>query len=188
MEKELVNQLNWVDVFVFIVLIRVILISYKHGFVIEIFQLLGTIFSIFIAFHSYSSLAQFMSSHSPIPIDFTSFISFVALIALILVLFKFSRDAFLFVIKMQPLAVVDKWGSVVLGVIRAVYLSSIIIVALLISTIGYLQQSAQRSFSSRYFLDLAPKAYAFMFDNIYSKFSPTEEINSSIFKAIEKKQ
>lgn len=188
MEKELVNQLNWVDVLIFIAFIRIILISYKHGFVIEIFQLLGTLVSIFIAFHSYNILAQIISSHSPIPVDFTSFISFVALVVLILVLFKFCRDAFLFVIKMQPMAVLDKWGSVVLGIVRAVFISSIIIVTLLISTIGYLQQSAERSFSSRYLLDLAPRAYAFMFDNIYSKFSPNEEINSAIFKAIEKKQ
>jgi len=188
MEKELVNQLNWVDVFVFIAFLRIILISYRHGFVIEVFQLLGTIASIFIAFHSYDKLASSISSHSPIPIDFSSFICFVFLIVLILVLFKFCRDGFLFVIKIQPLAVLDKWGSVALGVIRAALVSSLIIVTLLLSTIGYFQQSAERSFSSRYFLELAPRTYAFIFDNIYSKFSLQEEANTAAFKALEKKQ
>lgn len=188
MEKELVNQLNWVDVFVFIAFLRIILISYRHGFVIEVFQLLGTIVSIFIAFHSYDKLAGLISSHSPIPIDFSSFFSFVFLIVLILVLFKFCREGFLFVIKIQPLAVLDKWGSVALGIVRAAFVSSIILVTLLISAIGYFQQSAERALSSRYLLDLAPKAYAFMFDSIYSKFSLQEEANFAVFKAIEKKQ
>ncbi len=187
MEKELVNQLNWVDIFVFIAFLRIILISYRHGFVIEVFQLLGTIVSIFVAFHSCDKLAGFISSHSPIPIDFSNFICFAFLIVLILVLFKFCRDSFLFVIKIQPLAVLDKWGSAALGIIRAAFVSSIIIVTLLISTIGYLQQSAERSFSSKYLLDIAPRAYAFMFDNIYSKFSLQEEANTTVFKAIEKK-
>ncbi|MBM3248789.1 MAG: CvpA family protein [Candidatus Omnitrophica bacterium] len=188
MAKDIANQLNWIDVFIFIVFIRIILISYKHGFIIEIFQLLGTVVSIFVALHSYNKFAEFISSHSPIPIDFASFICFIGIIASISVLVKFCRDGVLLLIKMQPMSVLDKWGSVILGIIRASFVSSIVLIAVLISTIGYFQQSTERSFSSRYLLDLVPRVYVFIFDNIYSKFSPQEEINSAIFKAIEKKQ
>lgn len=187
MIDKIVSQLNWVDAVIITVFLRVVYLGFRKGFMVEAFKLLGTFFAIFVSLHYCGKTSEFISTHSPMPIDFAYFISLLSLSVIVLVLFKFLRDGLLTLMKVQPLELLDKWGSFVLGLIRGLFVTSLISLIIFLSTIGYFQKSVDSSFSGRYLLELSPRTYAFIFENIVSKFFPEEKLNLIIFKAVEKR-
>ena len=59
MSYDSLKQINWVDIFAVILLIRVCYISIKTGFLTEIFKLLGTVCAILLACHYYVRVSIF---------------------------------------------------------------------------------------------------------------------------------
>lgn len=185
MKNELIRQLNWVDIVIIIIIIRTVFMGFKKGLMVETFKLLGTLFAIFISLHYYSSISNFISSRMPLPVEFLDLIAIISLIIIVLIVFKFMRDGLLILFKTEPLAALDRWGSLILGFIRGCFLSSLVILLIFLSSIEYSQNSVRGSLSSKYFLELSPKTYAFIFDNIFSKLPSEEKINSAIFEKLE---
>lgn len=183
MTENFASRLNWVDVVVLVIFLRIILIALNKGLMIEIFKMIGIICTIFVSLHYYINLSDFISSRSPLPSDFADFISFSCLSVFVLMSFKFFRDGILVLVKIHPLEALDRWGSVLLGMVRGVFVASLILIAIFISTIDYLQESVETSYSHRFFLGVAPRVYASIFEGMISRLSPGEELNSEIFKA-----
>lgn len=184
MTEEIVRQLNWVDALLIVVFIRIIFIGQSKGLMIEAFKFFGIICSIFISLQYYSVLSEFINSHSSIPIDFADFISLIGLIVLVLIIFKFTRDGILFLIKISPHPTLEKWGGLFISMIRGFFVASLVILCINLSTIEYFQKSAKSSFSGQYLLSVCPRTYAYLFENLVSKFSPNEKLNSKIFKSL----
>jgi len=185
MQDAFIHKLNWVDIGVAIVFVRIILVGFGRGFTVEIFKLLATVCGIFVSIHFYSNISSFVSSRSPLTIEFADPIVLAGLIFLVLVIFKFIRDGILLAFHIQPLLWINKWIGLLLSILRGFLVASLIVLFIFLVPVEYFKNSAQSSFSKSRLIELSPKTYAFIFENIYSKFSSDEEINKAIFKAIE---
>lgn len=180
----LIKQLNWVDIFILILIIRITYIGIKRGLVTELFKILGTILSIFLSMHYYPKLGNFIHERSPLPLGFADFISFLALVIMGHLFFLMLRTTFLLLVRIEPQNILNKWGGLILGILRGLLAVSLFISILCLSTIKYFEKSAKRSFSSNYLSKIAPKTYEFLFDNLFIKFSPKERLNEEIFNKV----
>lgn len=187
MTFELIKKINWVDLFILIVFIRTLYIGLKRGFIVEFFKLLGLLFAVVIAFHYYTRIADFLNSKSPLPIDLADFVSLALLSCAVVLIFKFMRDAFLFLVKAEMNPTLDKWLGFILSAFRSFVLSSFIIVLFISSGITYLQASTRESLSQSYLLNVSPRLYSSCFENLIVKFFPAEQINPTIFDNLEAK-
>jgi uncharacterized membrane protein required for colicin V production len=185
MLEDIVSQLNWVDVLIIVIFIRIIFIGIKKGFMVEFFKLGGILCAIFVSLHYYSKLSDLVTSHSPLPTNFADLICLVSVSVLVLILFRLFRDGILALIKIHVHNVLDRWGSLALSLIRGIFVTSLVILIIFLSTIEYFKKSVDSSFSKPYLLNISPRTYAFIFENIFSKFSSDEKLNLKIFKSLD---
>lgn len=182
---SIIKQINWVDIFVVILLFRICYIACEHGLLLEVFKILGTISGIYLSLHYYSALsgsiqgAIGLKELSPSIFDLFSVI-FLSLAGYLI--FSVLRKVFSKIVKMETIVSLNRWGGLVLGVFRGFLLSSLIIFIFVISHIEYLSKSVSNSFSGRYLLNIAPDTYSSLWNGFFSKFMTTEEYNDSITK------
>ena len=179
------KQFNWVDIFVIVILIRVCWAAVKGGFLAELFKILGTISAIYLALHYYIGLSDSIRERIPfknVPLDFLDFVFFIVLAITGYLLFVVLRQATLKFINMEPIAQLNKWGGLILGITRAFLLSSLLIFMLLISSISYLKNSVINSFSGEYFSKIAPGVYGSIWNGVTSKFMTKEKFNQTVLE------
>jgi len=180
---NVIKQFNWVDIFIIILIFRVCYISYKTGLPVTLFKLLGTLAALYLSMHYYtwaSDQVQCLPFTKVFPITFLDFICFVLLLALGYGIFIFLRIMVHRFLKMEAVPTLNKWGGLVLGVIRAILVAGLCIFVLRISTSGYFMRSAVKSFSGPYLFQVAPRVYSWMWDSIASKFAVNEKFNSTV--------
>lgn len=187
MTFELIKKINWVDLLVLFIIIRTLYIGLSRGFIVELFKLLGILVSIVFSFHYYSTIADLLNSKSPLPLDFADFVSLLFLSTIIILVFKFIRDGLLLLIKTEAKPALDKWAGFILSTLRAFMLSSLIVILVFAAGLTYLQDSVRNSYSQSFILNIAPRIYSGCFENLIVKFFPSEQLNTSIFDALEVK-
>jgi hypothetical protein len=64
-------------------------------------------------------------------------------------------------------------------------LASLLIFMLVVSSVEYFKTSVLKSYSGVRFYKIAPFAYQYIWDNIMSKFSPSEKFNETILETEE---
>ncbi|MDD2679238.1 MAG: CvpA family protein [Candidatus Omnitrophica bacterium] len=181
---NILKQINWVDIFVLILTLRVCSIAVKNGFPVELFKLAGTLTAVYLALHYYLDLAEYLkgwlSFGGKMPLKFLEFLIFFALAAGAYYLFILLRNIFSRFLKMEAVSALNKWGSLLLGIARAALLASLIMFMLVISSIGYFGKSVKESYSGQYLFSLAPDTYAWIWNSVISKFSVAEKYNAVI--------
>jgi len=71
---------------------------------------------------------------------------------------------------MEATALLNKWGGMVVGVFRALLLSSLILCILTISGAAYFKRSVEVSYSGARIINIAPNVYSWSWKNIISRF------------------
>jgi len=184
---EIIKQFNWVDIFVAIVLFRVIYISIKTGLPIELFKILGTLSAIYLALHYYSSASSAMISALPlikerVNVDFLNFVAFLILAIFGYIVFMALRMLFYRFMKMEAAPNLNKWGGLVLGIFRSFLLAGLLTYTLAICGIGYLKDSIASSYTASRVANIAPNTYSWLWSNIGSKFMPGDKFNEHILR------
>lgn len=186
MALDTLKQFNWLDILCIIVLVRIVHISMKSGFSTEVFKLLGTTLAAYVSFHYYVLFSGALTSRfglkEIIPIEFMDFLCFLALALLGYLVFVFLRLWITFnrFINVEAVNNLNRWGGFVLGVLRGVLLSSLIMFMLVISTLTYLKKSVADSYSKRYIFNIAPNTYTWVWNTITSKFMAKEGYNKTV--------
>ena len=105
MVLEILKQFNWVDVVIVFLLLRISYVSVKNGFVVELFKFLGTVFSIYAAFHYFTIISDRIIRHVPeeqsFPVEFMDFLTCVGLVVVVYLFFVFLRNIVCHFIKME---------------------------------------------------------------------------------------
>ncbi|MDD4909993.1 MAG: CvpA family protein [Candidatus Omnitrophica bacterium] len=184
--KVALSNLNWVDIFCLILLIRILYVAVKQGIVIEIFKLLGSFSSVFFASHYYSALSTAIPSGIKCPRVVADMLSFIALIIAGYLLIFLLRIAFFRFFKIEAAQTIDKWAALLIGAIRGTLVISITLLFFLLTSAQYLSASIKSSFLAVKAVNIAPRAYAGMWENIMSKFIINDEINSGIFEVAQR--
>jgi uncharacterized membrane protein required for colicin V production len=180
---ELSGRLNWVDILVFIVFLRLVFISLRQGLGIEFFKLLATICGAYLALHYYFLLASFLNGRAASKSQPELFLELTAYALLFFLGYLFFWALRFFTFRFLSAEVnseLSKWGGLVFGVLRAFLLSSLILFAILVPKSAYFKESVRYSLSGNYFLKVAPSVYTFIWESIVSKFNSGEEYNSAV--------
>jgi len=182
---DILRQLNWIDFIVIILLFRICYAGAKAGFPVELFKLGGVILAIYLSLHYYTHLSDWVRERLPVaddkaPLEFLDFVAALILAVLGYLSFVLLRIAFCRFITIEAVPRLNKWGGFVIGAIRGVFLTGLVIFLLFISTITYLKDSVSRSYTGGYFLKVAPHAYGWMWDSFMSKFAPKENFNATV--------
>jgi uncharacterized membrane protein required for colicin V production len=181
---HILASINWIDVAMLVLLIRIIFIGVKTGFVTELFKLLGVVFAAFISLHYYTPLAVFLAKKTGWSIDLLQCVFFVLLVSLSVVAIKYLRDGFLMVFKFETThAGVDQWGSGILSILRAVLLISLVLFGLLLSNVQWLQKQTFTSVSQKLALKTAPGTYNFIYNGFIGKITK-EKYNDEVPRVI----
>ncbi|MFA5144947.1 MAG: CvpA family protein [Candidatus Omnitrophota bacterium] len=182
---EIIQQINWLDIFIIILLFRISYIAAKTGVPVESFKLLGTVVSIYLALHYYTNLSDLLTQRASlnkerVPLEFIDFLSFVSLAAAGYLIILSFRVAFARFIKMEATPNLNRWLGLALGVIRGLLLVSLITFTLAISSSGYLKKSVANSYFGRRLFNTAPEAYSWLWNKVTSKFMPSEKFNDTV--------
>jgi uncharacterized membrane protein required for colicin V production len=175
-----------VDLFVIIAFVRICYVAFKTGFTIELFKLLGTLLAIFISMQYFTIISDTFIRRpvatEKIPLEFIDFVSFLILVISGYTIFVFLRSVFYRFIKMEAAPNLQKWGGLILGVLRALLCVSLIIFMLVISSFQYTKISVQDSYSGKSLFKIAPATYAWLWNNVTSKFINNEKFNKAILE------
>lgn len=182
---DILRQINWLDIFVVILLIRICYISVKNGLPIQLFWFLGSISSVYLSLHYYSVFSSFLSKRFPahwMPQEYWCLVAFVFLALAGYFLFVLLQKFFSRYIVLEATPKLNKYGGLFLGMLRGVLVAGLIIFLFSISTFAYLQKTVSYSFSGKHLSRVAPATYSWLWNNIMSKFMISERLNSSIQK------
>ncbi len=177
--------INWVDVALFVLLVRVVFISIKTGFVVELFKFLGVFCALFISLHLYPYLAAVMAKKTTLPLDSWQFLFFVLLWVLVVLIFKFLRDALLLMFRVETAyQTFDKYAAGFLGASRAIFLSSLVIFACLLLRHEYIHRQALTSWGHKVAAKAAPNTYSSVYHNIIARLFPGQQFNADVFAVV----
>lgn len=179
----ILQKLNFLDIFILIALIRICYISVKTGIAIEFFKLLGVLSTIYIASHYYITISDFIRQrylHQVMPLQFVDFLVFAILALLVYGCFIVLRVAFYRFMKAEAAPGLNRYGGLILGLVRWYFTIGLLVYMLIISSVSYLNSSAKHSYLGNRFSVVSAQTYEWMWENIFSKFFPKEKPNSVV--------
>ena len=159
---EMLSKLNWVDLVVLIIMFRTVYVAVMDGLSHEIFPLIASIFNITISLRYYEDLGMLMSkSFFNFPVSVTNFLAFVALTIGIALVFKIVRSMLDFIFKVTWNPVIEKIGGFVCGLLRALVVTSMVLIMLALIPVPYLTESIRdKSVTGMYYLRVGPTIYS----------------------------
>jgi uncharacterized membrane protein required for colicin V production len=180
---ELSRQLNWIDILVFVVFLRLGFISLKQGLGVEFFKFLGTFFGLYLCLHYYFAFATYFNGRPAskgLPGAMLELPGF-AILFFFGYLFLWSLRVMIFRFMTAEInSQLSKWLGFAFGLLRALILSSLMLFALMLPKGPYFKDSVRYSFSGNYVFQVAPATYTFIWESIVSKFNSGEKYNSAI--------
>ena len=178
---------NGVDLLMAIIIALVIYIRRGDGIVAELFKLIGVFFTILITLHYYVRFAGFLRAQFFGEEVKAEFFSFCLLSIPIFLTFTFFSNSWSLILRIKSFEVVDRWGNLILSLLRSYFICSMVFLALLITGSDYFVSRAKRSMSSAVFRNAAVEFYKVSYSNLIEKFFPGEQINEKVFRVIGKR-
>jgi len=180
---DILREINWVDIFVVIILLRVGYVAIKSGLPAEVFKFLGTIMAIYLSMHYFHFLGDFLSVPSEghnIPLEVLDLIGFLVLVVIGYSVFAILRMFLCQLVKMETVTILNRIGGFFLGIVRGCILASLIMFILFISTVGYLRTSVAKSYLGVRLFPVAPAIYTTLWNGLMSKFMVNEKFNKTV--------
>jgi len=177
------QQFNFLDIVILIILFRICYVAVKTGLAVEFFKLLGIISAIYIASHYYTYISDVIRrwyASQAIPLEFVDFVIFIILAISGYLVFVLLRSTFYRFMKMEAAPELNKYGGLLLGLFRGYFTIGLIIYALMISSVSYLSGSVKHSYLGSRFSSVSAQTYNWIWNSIFSKFSPQEKPNSIV--------
>lgn len=158
---ELAARVNWVDILVVILMLRISYVAFRDGLSREIFSVLGSILIMLLAMHYYTVLGGYISRNAMnMPIELANFISFLVLVAALGLLVRLLRVLLDKIVKVEWYPAIDKFGGLAVGIIKAYVVTGIVLTALSLVPLSYLQSSIKdKSLTGKYVLEAGPQVY-----------------------------
>ena len=180
--------INWVDFLIFGFIARMCFIGIKTGAGIELFKVFNLWVCTVIAYQLYTTpLSDYLNTRLPaLPLDAGDVFVFCATITIITILMRIIRESFFLLIKIEAQDTFNKWAGLVLGALRGIWISSIALYIMTISTVEYLEVSAKSSLFGHRVIYMAPSIYKGSYDLLISKFFPSLGVNPEVEKALER--
>lgn len=157
----IITRINWVDVFILILLLRMGYVAFRDGLSREIFPLIGSVVLIVVSLQSYKSLGSWLSQKFfSMPLDMANLLAFLLLSAGIGLLFKLVKAVLDRIIKVEWHPIIERFGGIIAGVVRSFITAGIVLTIIVLMPLPYLRWSVcERSLTGKYFLGIGPAIY-----------------------------
>lgn len=177
---------NGIDLLMAVVIALAVYIRRGDGVVAELVKAFGIFCVVFITLHYYARFADFLRMQFFGKEIKTEFFAFCLLSVSIFLGFVFISSGWSLILRIKSFEIVDRWGNVILSLIRGYFICSMIYLALALSGNGYLILKAKQSAGRVLFSGAAGELYRATYSNFIEKFFPNEEINIEVFRLVEK--
>ena len=167
MITHLIKSINWIDAALAFLLIRMIFVGVKNGFISEFFKFLGVVAAVFVSLHYYSFLAAWVAVKTNLSCDYWDLVIFAGLWVAVTFFFKFFRDGILFLFKVETNHKgFDKYAAGIVAVARGILVCSLTIFLILLTHNGPVTRMTLRSYSYKIAGRAAVSTYSFLYNNL----------------------
>jgi uncharacterized membrane protein required for colicin V production len=158
---ELITKVNWVDILVAILMLRISYVAFRDGLSHEIFPFIGSILILVLARHYYTVLGSFASMNMMnMPVELANFLSFLVLVVALGFLVRLLRVVLDKIVKVQWHPIMEKFGGLAVGIMKAYIVTGIVLTTLSLMPLSYLQWSIkEKSLTGKYILSAGPQIY-----------------------------
>lgn len=179
---DILKGLNWVDLLILALFIRIMYKAIQGGLVVEGFKLLSLAFALFISFHYYDFLARLLIKrvHLPESLPLVASLCFLVLWFLVVLIFRYIREAILLLFSVETKANWDRWAAAILGAGRFIVTASMLLFVFLASGTRYLEVKTAESFFGKRVVLIAPRIYQKMCSGFVSRLMPSEKERLSV--------
>jgi len=167
---------SWIDIFIGCVLIS---FGRKNTFIVEIFKFAGIVWAAIFAPHYYARFGLFLNKKIYVPLSIQEFVAFTLLVMVSVFMFYVIRKNWLRILEVHEKPLLDRWGSVILSIIRGFLICSLLFMGLFISKNQYLISEANKSLSGKLFKNASAVLYRSVYKYALIKVFPGEPINSN---------
>jgi membrane protein required for colicin V production len=156
-------KINWVDIIIVVYIAYSFAAGKKRGLSVEFPALFFTFIAWATALNYYQGLGNTLSKWFLLKSPTASTIAFFGIAAAVLAL-GFLVGRFLKkIMKLSFVPGIEKIGGCIVGIVRGISMSAIIVVALVLAPADFLKQEIYvNSFLGNYFVALSPKAHAWI--------------------------
>ena len=158
---ELITKINWVDVLVAILMLRISYVAFRDGLSHEIFPFIGSILIMVLAMHCYTVLGSSMSRNMMnMPIELANFLSFLVLMVALGFIVRLLRLLLDKIVKVQWHPIMEKFGGLAVGIMKAYVVTGIVLMTLSLMPLSYIVWSIKdKSLTGKYILRAGPQIY-----------------------------
>ena len=175
---EFFSKINWIDIFIILLIARSFVVGIKRGIAVEVFKFLGTVASIFVSLQYYIKLAGILKVYLPLNIELVEDFCFLILAVVSYLAFVLLRNLFLLIFKFETVTVIEKILGFIIGFFRGVLFSSLILVFFVLINNSYLYKSINKSLMGNNILAVSGETYNFVFEKIAKNILPQQEKNN----------
>ena len=180
MLTHLIKSINWIDVALAFLLLRMIFVGVKNGFISEFFKFLGVLAAVFISLHFYSFLAQLAAEKTKFSSVYWELVTFAVLWFSVLFFFKFVRQAILLLFKVETNHQgFDKYAAGIVAVGRGILICSLTIFLILLTHNGPVTRMTLHSYGYKIAGRAAVGTYSFLYNNLVDKLFSGQHYNAA---------
>jgi uncharacterized membrane protein required for colicin V production len=180
MLTHLVKSINWFDVALLCLFLRIIFVGVKNGFISEFFKTLGIVATVFISLHFYSFLAAWAAHKSDTAWEYWDLAVFAGLWLIVTFFFKIVRDGVLYLFRAETTHEgFDKYAAGVVAVVRGILVCSLTIFLILLAHNGPLTRMTLHSYSYKIAGHATVSTYSYLYNNLVDKLIAGEHYNTA---------
>ncbi len=169
--SELLNRVNWIDVFALILLIRISYISSRIGVGKQILPLILLVLVLSSTLYNYSRMSLFFIDRYSFSSSISRFLSYFLIAFVFFIIYHVaSRITGFYSYPVRDKGgFIENIGGVFLGLLRSIIIIGIIITGLGLVPVKGIENSIINSYSSTFFIDTNLKIYNSVIDFILKK-------------------
>lgn len=153
-------KINWIDILIVIYIVRTFFHGKKRGLSYEITALVSALFAWVVALHFYQGLGNSLSKWFLLSLYTARVIAFCLIAVGVFFLGAVLSRMLKKIMKLSFIPNVEKIGGCVLGTLRGISISAVIVVAMALIPANFIQQEVYlNSFFGNYLVALSPKAH-----------------------------
>ena len=185
MLTHFIKSINWVDVALVVLLVRVIFIGVKNGFIAEVCKFLGVFVALFVSLHYYSVLAAKIHGAVHGSLAVWEFVSFILLVITGYGLFWAIRLGLSLLFKAETQHEgFDKYAAGLLSIGRGFLTASLVVFGLLLTAHPWISHQTFHSVAFRLIGKTASHTYSLVFHQVVDKLFAGQHFNDTVYQVV----
>ena len=177
---DTIQQVNWVDLVMGVLLARALFVGLKRGFIDEALHLIGVVITIYIVFHYYPLISGFLENRIGFQQATANAIAYLTLWGIVTLISKLVREGLHLLLRVEAHSFINRIGGLLLATARGVLVCSLVSWFLVLGGNEYVKKNTHDSLGAPLTLQFASKTYKGIFNGLIVKYFPREKLNTDV--------